>query len=258
MFTKLWCFAGFAFGLLVYSTLRVSYETSFLASYGNQLYDCASYLMLAINILFPLYALFLLMFIINCVDVVINVNQNLARIFLFHAIGTSLSLWVYTIILETTDAIAETDASAHGIYYYFSILISQTVFYRMPIYSTVKHHHRKANETFDFVYNDCGKSNALKAINRQYAPYLYPFVIEYCILLVAVCCKIYENIGHCTQQQQPSLERKPFHLPLPSVALCVKHQVDTRFHHNKLWRSVTGLLQGVFQLHLLFHGYELF
>lgn len=47
-------------------------------------------------------------------NVVINVNQNLARIFLFHAIGTSLSLWVYTIIHETADAIAETDADTPG------------------------------------------------------------------------------------------------------------------------------------------------
>lgn len=60
----------------------------------------------------------------------------------------------------------------------------------------------KLNETFDFVYNDCGKSNALNAINRQFAPYLYPFVIEYCILVVATCCKVYENIGHCKRKQQ--------------------------------------------------------
>lgn len=46
-------------------------------------------------------------------NVVINVNPNLARIFLYHAIGTSLSLWVFTIIHETADAIAEIDAGMH-------------------------------------------------------------------------------------------------------------------------------------------------
>lgn len=40
-------------------------------------------------------------------NVVINVNQNLARIFLMHAIGTSLSFWIFTIIHETANAIAE-------------------------------------------------------------------------------------------------------------------------------------------------------
>lgn len=75
----------------------------------------------------------------------------------------------------------------------------------------------KWNETFDFVYNDCGKSNVFHAINRQFAPYLYPFVIEYCILMVAMCCHLYENIGHCTQKLQ-SNERKYYHkLRYPGV-----------------------------------------
>lgn len=63
------------------------------------------------------------------------------------------------------------------------------------------------NETFEFVYNDCGKSNALNAIHRQFAPYLYPFVIEYCILVVGVCCKIYENIDHCPRKTIDSTTR---------------------------------------------------
>lgn len=53
------------------------------------------------------------------------------------------------------------------------------------------------NETFEFVYNDCGKSNALNAVHRQFAPYLYPFVIEYCILVVGIWYKIYTNINDC-------------------------------------------------------------
>lgn len=47
-------------------------------------------------------------------NVVINVNQNLARIFTMHAIGTSLAMWVFTIIRETADAIARIDAENSG------------------------------------------------------------------------------------------------------------------------------------------------
>lgn len=56
------------------------------------------------------------------------------------------------------------------------------------------------NETFEFAYNDCGKSNALNAIHRQFAPYLYPFVIEYCILVVGIWWKIYANINQCPRK----------------------------------------------------------
>lgn len=105
---------GFAFGLLVYSALQVSYDVFFISSYGNYLYDCASYVTLVLNILFPIYSLFTLFFIVKYMNVVINVNQNLARMFLMHIIGTSLSLWVFTIIRETADAIAESDAEHSG------------------------------------------------------------------------------------------------------------------------------------------------
>lgn len=47
-------------------------------------------------------------------NVAINVNSNVARIFLMHSIGTSLTMWVFTIIRETADAIAQTDAENYG------------------------------------------------------------------------------------------------------------------------------------------------
>ncbi|XP_031634148.1 proton channel OtopLc-like [Contarinia nasturtii] len=169
--------AWFAFGLLVYSALQISYDAYFISSNGDYLYECASYTTLALNILFPLYSLFSLFFIVKYMNVVINVNENVARIFLMHSVGTSLSLWVFTIIRETADAIAESDAENYAMF-------------RVA----------RPNETFEFVYNDCGKSNALNAVHRQFAPYLYPFVIEYCILIVGIWCKIYANINHCPRK----------------------------------------------------------
>lgn len=47
-------------------------------------------------------------------NVAINVNSNVARICLMHSIGTSLTMWVFTIIRETADAIAQTDAENYG------------------------------------------------------------------------------------------------------------------------------------------------
>lgn len=107
-------YLGFAFGLLVYSALQISYDAYFLSSNGENLYECASYITLALNILFPVYSLCSLFFIVKYMNVIINVNQSVARIFLLHAIGTSLALWVFTIIRETADAIAESDAENYG------------------------------------------------------------------------------------------------------------------------------------------------
>lgn len=53
------------------------------------------------------------------------------------------------------------------------------------------------NETLTFAYHDCGKSIALNKINRQFSPYLYPFIIEHCILYVGVWFNMYSNINNC-------------------------------------------------------------
>ncbi|XP_055296863.1 proton channel OtopLc-like isoform X4 [Sitodiplosis mosellana] len=125
----------FAFGLVLYFVLQITYDAYFISSNGDYLYDCASYITLSMNILFPLYSLFSLFFIVKYMNVVINVNQNVARIFIMHAIGTSLALWVFTIIRETADAIAKSDAEISAMF-----RVAQP------------------NESFDFVYNDCDSS----------------------------------------------------------------------------------------------------
>lgn len=106
--------SGFAFGLLVYSILQISYQIEFISANGNSLYQCASYVTLALDILFPIYSTFTLFFTVKYMNVVINVHQDLARFCLMHAIGTSLTFWVFTIIRETTDAIAKFDVKQYG------------------------------------------------------------------------------------------------------------------------------------------------
>lgn len=100
--------------MLVYLALQICYEVYFIASYGSGHSDCASYVKLSLNVLFSFYTLISLYFIIKYTNVVINVNKNIARIFLMHAIGTSLTMWIYVIIWEAADAIAESDAESLG------------------------------------------------------------------------------------------------------------------------------------------------
>lgn len=47
-------------------------------------------------------------------NVVINEHRALARIFLMHSIGTSLVLWLFTIVNEASIDIARTDAEEYG------------------------------------------------------------------------------------------------------------------------------------------------
>lgn len=121
--------------------------------------------MLALEILFPIYSLFILFFIYKYINVIINVYRGAARFLLMHAIGTSLAMWIYTIVSETVGAIAIAEE-----------------------YENVS------------VNEECRGPDALNYIHRNISPYLYPFVIEYCILIVGIFYMIWGNISHCPKK----------------------------------------------------------
>lgn len=100
---------GFAFGLLIHSILQISYQVFFLSQTNANLTNCASITTLVLDIMFPIYSLFVLFFIFKYMNVIINEYRGLSRILLMHAIGTSLAFWVFTIVRETADAIALSD-----------------------------------------------------------------------------------------------------------------------------------------------------
>lgn len=99
-------FTGFAFGLLIHSVLLIVYQVVFLTANDYTFYNCASVITLALEVLFPVYTLFVLFFIFKYINVIINEYRGVARFFLMHAIGTALAMWIHTIVRETAGAIA--------------------------------------------------------------------------------------------------------------------------------------------------------
>lgn len=93
--------AWFAFGLLTHSMLTLTYQIIYFAQDDA----CSNPLQLAVEVMFPLYSLFILFFIFKYCNIVINAYRGMARLMLMHAIGTSLAFWIYTIVRETQDAI---------------------------------------------------------------------------------------------------------------------------------------------------------
>lgn len=122
-------------------------------------------MMLALEILFPIHSLFVLFFIFKYINVIINVYRGLARLMLMHAIGTSLAMWIYTIVAETVGAINIAE-----------------------IYENIT------------VENVCEGPDSMNFIHENISPYLYPFVIEFCILIVGIFYMMWGNISHCPKK----------------------------------------------------------
>lgn len=47
---------------------------------------------------------------------------------------------------------------------------------------------------------DCPGPEDLNTIYRNFAPYLYPFIIEFCILIVGIFYMMWANINHCPKK----------------------------------------------------------
>lgn len=50
----------------------------------------------------------------------------------------------------------------------------------------------------------CPGPDNLNTIYRNFAPYLYPFIIEYCILIVGIFYMMWANINHCPKKLSAS------------------------------------------------------
>lgn len=119
------------------------------------------------DIVFPLYSIFVLFFIFKYMNVIINEYRGVARLFLMHAIGTSLAMWIYTIVTETAGAIAIAEIN---------------------------------EENIDMEDHLCHRPDVLNFIHRNISPYLYPFIIEFCILIVGIFYMMWANISHCPRK----------------------------------------------------------
>lgn len=163
--------AWFCFGLLIHSILVISYQVIFLMGNDTNFVECASVSTLILDILFPLYSIFVLFFIFKYANVIIMQGRGLARFFLMHAIGTSLAFWIYTIVRETVDAIRLKDMYKAEAAYSFESFLRNVTISKMTL----------LDEAGGII--ECPGPETLNSIYRTFSPYLYPFVIEFCILI---------------------------------------------------------------------------
>ncbi|XP_050086582.1 proton channel OtopLc-like [Anopheles aquasalis] len=188
----------FCFGLLIHSVLLLSYQGILMNSRDGKWAQCASATTIAMEVLFLFYCLFLVFFFWKYANIVINRYRGLARFGIMHAIGTALAFWVLTIVRETVVAIR----------------IKQSYYYgdgdgdNEDDGATVEKlatggagdgpvEQRTAPSLATL---ECPGPEELNQVLASFSPYLYPFVIEFNILIVGLLYMIYANISKCPKK----------------------------------------------------------
>ncbi|XP_055551304.1 proton channel OtopLc-like [Wyeomyia smithii] len=167
----------FCFGLLIHSILLLSYQGILMNSTDGKWSECASNSIIALEVLFLCYCLFLVFFFWKYANVVINHYRGLARFGMMHAIGTALAFWIFTIVRETHLAIRLKEASSNS--------------------------GKVGGDDIDPVglaLLICPGPEDLNTVLTTFSPYLYPFVIEFNILIVGLLYMIYANINRCPKK----------------------------------------------------------
>uniref|UniRef100_A0AAG5DIX0 Otopetrin n=1 Tax=Anopheles atroparvus TaxID=41427 RepID=A0AAG5DIX0_ANOAO len=176
----------FCFGLLIHSVLLLSYQGILMNSRDGKWAACASNTTIAMEVLFLVYCLFLIFFFWKYANIVINRYRGLARFGIMHAIGTALAFWVLTIVRETVVAIR----------------IKQSYYddYSGQGENVTDVAGRHARDTSMLAPGDCPGPEELNQVLASFSPYLYPFVIEFNILIVGLLYMIYANISKCPKK----------------------------------------------------------
>lgn len=76
----------------------------------------------------------------------------------------------------------------------------------------------------------CPGPDNLNTIYRHFAPYLYPFIIEFCILIVGIFYMMWANINHCPKK----LSASGHHHDIPHVhnEPTISNNMESNMYHS--------------------------
>ncbi|CAK1578287.1 unnamed protein product [Parnassius mnemosyne] len=183
--------AGFAVGHLVHSILLITLQINYYLDENIDNQDCVEIFQLIFDIINPLYSFVQLYFIFQYSNVIILRAQGLAQFGFMHLIGSSLCFWTSTITRETKLALtlyanSKYKNSTHG---------DESVHNFGSEYKSED----QLKDISDFYNKRCEGSSAIFSVFQNLSPYLYPFSVEFNILIVAVLYIIWSNIGNCSK-----------------------------------------------------------
>uniref|UniRef100_V5I8B2 Otopetrin-2 n=1 Tax=Anoplophora glabripennis TaxID=217634 RepID=V5I8B2_ANOGL len=207
--------AVFCFGHLIHSGLIIGYQLVFLTNNESAFYECASAATLALDVLYPIYSFLLLFFIFKYSNVIINRYSKFARFGMMHCLSSSVCFWIWTIFREVLEALAFADYGDDDETTTTSPVTASDYVeppYSLPLnYSNGQKGAQKeivdiSTRRFTAICEQNDES--LSTIYRDFSPYLYPFSVEYSILVVGILYLVWQNIGACKEEEDADQTRQ--------------------------------------------------
>ncbi|CAG9858622.1 unnamed protein product [Phyllotreta striolata] len=200
--------AAFCFGHLIHYGLILAYQLVIITRNDGKIDHCfPSISTWFLDLLYPLYSFILLYFIFKYSNLIINRNRILARLGIMHCISSSTCFWVWTIMREVLEALEfkrekllhSTTAPPGS--------ISEAEPYALPVSLLSQEGVDQLKASFNISIHrftsmiPCSEETT-KRIYRDISPYLYPFSVEYSILVVGILILVWQNINKCDAEDE--------------------------------------------------------
>ncbi|XP_054721630.1 proton channel OtopLc-like isoform X2 [Uloborus diversus] len=175
--------AAFCFGYLIYQVLQLGQHILNYVDVEKKQLNCQKPTSIILHVISPIHAFYQLFMTFKYSNIVINRHRILARFGIMHLIATCLCNWFGTIVEEAVEDY--THKSNNN----FTDNITSMEFDIASFHIIVQ---RKEN--WDNPYF-CSAESVLSTRSLSAIPYLYPFAIEYNLLLAGVWFIVWQNIG---------------------------------------------------------------
>ncbi|XP_035207820.1 proton channel OtopLc-like [Stegodyphus dumicola] len=174
--------AAFCFGYLIYQGLQLGQHILNFVDDEKKHLNCSRTSSVVLHIMAPLYAFYQLFITFKYSNIVINRMKSLARFGIMHLIATCLCNWFSTIVEEAVEDYNHKSGN----------LTNDTPTSEFDIASFHITVHRRENWINPY---HCREDSVLSTRSMSLIPYLYPFAIEYNLLLAGVWFIVWHNIG---------------------------------------------------------------
>ncbi|XP_027195300.2 proton channel OtopLc-like isoform X2 [Dermatophagoides pteronyssinus] len=173
----------FCFGSITHIGIDLAKQTYFFVHNDNECQCISLLFMESVRLLFSFYQLY---FIFKYSNIIINRYKNLARFALMHLIGTSISFWLDTIIDDAIDDYVDKKLNDYYQQNQSIVIIDDNSIINGEFHGLKNH----------IIFEEnCSKKAIISNESLHALPYLYPFTIEYNIILASIWYMIWSNIG---------------------------------------------------------------
>ncbi|XP_068210723.1 proton channel OtopLc-like [Palaemon carinicauda] len=191
----------FCMGHLIFSGLELASKLVFYFNHDEEFHGCTSLVDIIMSVMLLIYIFYQLFFAFKFSNLIINKRMILSKFGIMHCTGSSICYWIYMIVQETLASLLKKSKS--GDY----TTEPNTISYDDEDKNSYIRTNLTSTGGSGKLYMGCTQTTEISTIITDSAPYLYPFSIEFNILMVGFWILLWENHGKIEKHHRlPSVE----------------------------------------------------